>query len=261
MKQNLKLITRLVKKAKRELDHHDRREALELMKKAVSIDDNNGLVVQAIQSLDKKGSKKDISMEVYEDSFFNDFDEQPQAPDEETEREVSMTKGEQLAKLFEASDRAFDGGHQAKAIAYLNKAQNLFPDNPEVETRISFLKTKMKASNLISLSRRNLKAGELSQAVSFANQAFEMMPEINGLHELLEDLEKIDFKTSSAETSTIEDDKRTESDKPYIAVIRALVQDNALEEAAYVAVDSFRKNQNDELLQQFIDNFKKLGLI
>ncbi len=42
-----------------------------------SIDDNNGLVVQAIQSLDKKGSKKDISMEVYEDSFFNDFDEQP----------------------------------------------------------------------------------------------------------------------------------------------------------------------------------------
>ncbi|MCK4504144.1 MAG: hypothetical protein KAW14_00890 [Candidatus Aegiribacteria sp.] len=261
MKQNVKLIARLVRKAKKELDRNNRKEALELMKKAVSIDDNNGLVIQAIQSLDQKESAKTISWELYEEPFFNEPDEQPQAPVEERERKISMTKGDRLAKLFEASDKAFDGGHQAKAIAYLNKARKLDPDNTEVEARIDFLKTKMKAANLISLSRRNMKAGNLSEAVRFAHQAFEMMPGIDGLHELLEDIEKIDCNAASPAESTNEDNSRTESNKPYIAKIRQLVQDNSLEEAASTALKSYEDNQDDELLLQFIENFKKLGLI
>ena len=259
MKQNAKLIARLVRKAKKELDRNNRREALELMKKAVSLDDNNGLVIQAIQSFDQKESKKDMSWEVYEEPFFNEPDEQPQAPVEQTERKASMTKGDQLAKLFEASDKAFDESHQAKAIAYLKKARKLDPDNSEVETRIDSLKTRMKAANLISLSRRNLKAGNMSEAVLFAHQAFEMMPGVNGLRELLEDLE-IDSSAASPEEST-DGDNRTESNKPYIAKIRQLVQDNSLEEAASIALKSYEDNQDDELLLQFIDNFKKLGLI
>ncbi|MCK4671927.1 MAG: hypothetical protein KAT47_05225 [Candidatus Aegiribacteria sp.] len=260
MKQNVKLIARLVRKAKKELDRNNRREALELMKKAVSIDDNNGLVIQAIQSLDPKEPVKTISWELYEEPFFNEPDEQPQAPAEEIERKISMTKGDQLAKLFEASDKAFAEGHQAKAIAYLKKAQKLDPDNFEAETRIDSLKTKMKAANLIKLSRRNLKAGNISEAVRLAHQAFEMMPEVNGLRELLEDLETIDSNAVSPAESTVEDN-RTESDKPYIAKIRQLVQDNSLEEAASIALNSYEDNQDDELLLQFIENFKKLGLI
>lgn len=261
MKQNVKLIAKLVRQAKEELDNNDRKEALELMKKAVSIDDNNGFVVQEIQALDQSESTKLIFEELYEEPFFNEPDEQPEAPVEEIERKAFMMKGDRLTELFEASDKSFDGGHQAKAIGYLNKARKLDPDNPEVETRIDFLKAKMKAANLISLSRRNLNAGNLSEAVRLAHQAFEMMPGVNGLSELLEDLEKIDSNASSKAKSTKKGKSRTESNKPYIAKIRQLVQDNHLEEAASIALKSFKDNQNDDLLQQFIENFKKLGLI
>ncbi len=261
MKQNEKFITRLVRKAKKELDSNNRTEALELMKKAVSIDDNNGLVIQAIQSINQKETAMTMSWELYEEPFFDEPDEQPQAPVEEIERKISMTKGDQLAKLFEASDKAFGEGHQAKAIAYLKKAKKLEPDNFEVEKRLDSLKIKMKATNLISLSRRDLKAGNLPEAVRFAHQAFEMMPGVNGLRELLEDLEKVDSNASSASESTNENITRAVSDKPYIAIIRALVQDNSLEDAAYVALKSYEDNKDDELLLQFIKNFKKLGLI
>ena len=109
----------------------------------------------------------------------------------------------------------------------------------------------------------DLKAGNLPEAVRFAHQAFEMMPGVNGLRELLEDLEKVDSNASSASesTSTNENITRAVSDKPYIAIIRALVQDNSLEDAAYVALKSYEDNKDDELLLQFIKNFKKLGLI
>lgn len=261
MKQNLKVIARLVRKAKKELDHNKRKEALELMKKAVSIDDNNGLVVQVIQALDRRESMKVISEEPHEEPVLKEPDEQPQASIEQVEGKVSMISGDRLAKLFEASNKAFDRGHQAKAIAYLNRARKLDPDNPEVDTRIDSLKTRMKATNLISIARKRLKAGNVSEAVHFAQQAFEIMPVIDGLHELLEDLEKIDSNADSSAISTDLDNERTESNKPYIAKIRQLVQDNSLEEAASTALNSFEDNQNDELLLQFIDNFRKLGLI
>lgn len=261
MKQKIKHIARLLRKARKELEHNKRREALELMKKAVSIDDNDGLIVQVIQALDRRESMKMISDEPDNEPLPDESDEQPQASVEQEEGKVSMTNGERLAKLFEASDKAFDGGHQAKAIAYLKKARKLDPDNPEVETRIDSLKTKMKAANLISLARRNLKAGNVSKAVNFVHQAFEMMPEIDGLAELLDDLENNAPDTPSHAEDADNCNSRTESDKPYIAKIRQLVQDNSLEEAASIAIDSLQNNQDDELLLQFIENFKKLGLI
>ncbi|MCD4849127.1 MAG: hypothetical protein K8R76_13175 [Candidatus Aegiribacteria sp.] len=321
MKQNLKLITRLVRKAKKELDHNDRREALELMKKAVSIDDNNGLVVQVIQALDRKDTSMTILDEPLEDQVFDESfenpvfdeplenpvfdeplenpvfdksfenpvfdeplenpvfdepleepvpdepDEWPQAFIEPVERKLSMPIGDQLiklnqlVKLFEASDKAFDEGHQAKAIAYLNKARKMDPDNPDIETKLDSLKSRMKAANLISIARKKLAAGNMSESILFAQQAFEMMPDINGLQELLEDLENADSKVASPMTNTNDGDKRTGSNKPYIAKIRQLVQDNSLEEAASIALRSFRDNQDDELLMQFIENFRKLGLI
>lgn len=261
MKQKVKHIARLVRKARKELEHNRRREALELMKKAVSIDDNNGLIVQVIQALDRRESMRMISDIPEKETVPDESDEQPQPSVEQVEGKVLMTKGERLAKLFEASDKAFNGGHQAKAIAYLKKARKLDPDNPEVETRIDSLKAKMKAANLISLARRNLKAGNVSNAVSFAQQAFEMMPEVDGLAELLENLENYTTDTVSDAETADNSSIRTESDKPYIAKIRQLIQDNSLEDAAGIALDSLQNNQDDELLLQFIENFKKLGLI
>ena len=47
----------------------------------------------------------------------------------------------------------------------------------------------------------------------------------------------------------------------YISQIRLLVQDNALERAASIAVDALHLFPDDGLVVEFVENFKKLGLL
>ncbi|MCK5117481.1 MAG: hypothetical protein KAR44_12845 [Candidatus Aegiribacteria sp.] len=54
MNKNVKLIASLVRKAKKKLLQDKREEALEFMKKAVNVDDNNGVLVQVIQAIGRK---------------------------------------------------------------------------------------------------------------------------------------------------------------------------------------------------------------
>lgn len=265
MKQNVKVIARLVRKAKKELERGKRKEALELMKKAVSVDDNNGLVIQIIQAIGRKKTPESMTEYIPESQQqkpgTEEPYEQPQVLNGEKERKASMASDDQLKKLYDASDRAFDGGHQQKAVAYLKRARKLDPENPEVESRLDSLRIKIKSTNLISIARKKLAAGDVQKAVELVRQVFDIMPESNGLHELLEDIERNPGKIASSTEDENPGPERQESNKPYIIEIRELIQKNSLEEAAFIAERYFEKNPDDALLTEFVENFKKLGLI
>ena len=320
LNRNVKVIASLVRKAKKKLLQNKREEALELMRKAVNVDDNNGVLVQVIQAIGRKTlitepedkplvtseapmvkqaepellvtpevpvaeqaepepvavleeawiveeQPEEEPVEVLEESWV--VEEQPKenpepeakAIENNQERKASMSSEDQLTKLFEASDREYDNGHQQKAIAYLKRARKLDPDNPEVRSRIDLLKTKIKSANLIQIARKRLALGETNRAITLARQAFNMKPDSKGLDELLSDLENLSKINSS--TSEASDSRETQSSASgeYIMRIRQLVQDNSLEEAASVAEEAFNIFPDDKLVVEFVDNFKKLGLL
>lgn len=326
MKKNVKVIASLVRKAKKKLHQGKRDEALELMRKAVDVDDNNGVLVQVIQFIGRKNhgtepeeepvettveTPEEEPVEIFEftpeeifvdqgtepvefleftpeemlvdqetesvqteletpveeqfeileftpDEMFLDQEIEPveTAAENNHERKSSMASEDQITRIFEASDREFNNGHQQKAIAYLKRAGKIDPDNPEVQLRIDLLKTKIKSANLVQIARKKLGAGKVAEAVALARRAFEMIPETNGLEELLSDIE-----TESNTVSSSPDSSNSGITEEYIVQIRQLVQDNALEKAASFAEKSFSLHPNDKLLMEFIDNFKKLGLI
>lgn len=300
MKKNVKVIASLVRKAKKKLLQDKREEALELMKKALNVDDNNGVLVQVIQVI---GRKKLVTepedeplvtpevpvveqaepepVEDFEDAWLveqpepepvEDLEEawlveQPEpepapeakAVENNQERNKLMASEDQLTKLFEASDREYDNGHQQKAIAYLKRALKFYPDNPEVQLRIDLLKTKIKSDNLVQIARKRFALGEVARAVVLARQAFSMRPDTTGLEELLADLES--SPGVSSPTSAVSEEAQSSASGEYIARIRQLVQDNFLEEAASVAEQAFDLFPDESLVLEFVDNFKKLGLL
>ncbi len=302
MNKNVKVIASLVRKAKKKLIQGKRDEALELMRKAVNIDDNSGVLVQVIKVIGRKQAKtadqgdddneQPVNLEPEREPPVEEIEEEeplqeeiPYEPEpdevaskvEEQERKTSMTVGDQLQKLFQASDTEYERGHQQKAIAYLKKARKLAPDDAEVTERIQLLKTRIKSANLVMIARKKLQAGEAAEAVGLARQAFDMLPDATGLDDLLEELQNYTPETGAVDDLELEDvmiDDDLDLDVPddldshedgsaqsFITEIRHMVQNNSLEAAAQLAEKAFAIHPEDELLEEFVDNFKKLGLL
>ena len=354
MRKNAKILASLVRKAKSKLQLNKREEALELMRKAVVIDDNNGVLVQVIKVIGKKKPQEETREETPEIETLDKtpeveapdetpeietLDETPEveapdetpeieAPDEtpdietledspdietledspeietledspeietledsaeietledaqeeepvrqvsapakaavenKQERKTLMASEDQLLKLFEASDNEFNNGHQHKAVAYMKRAKKLDPENPEVLYRVELVKIEIKSANLVSMARKKLEEGKASQAVELTRKAFSMMPATAGIDDLLTDIENEKYPLSSP--STDDDDPEIEFDdtepEDYITTVRQMVQDNQLEKAASFALESYKLHPEDKLLSEFIDNFKKLGLL
>lgn len=275
MKKNVKIIASLVRKAKKKLYQGKRDEALDLMRKAVEIDDNNGVLIQVIKVIGKKKLKTD-----YQEETTPEMEPEPEpkpepepevtpvpepepAADMNNERTPSMASEDRLFKLFEASDMEYEKGHQQKAVAYLKKARQLAPDDPEVLNRIDLLKTRIKSANLVQIARQKLESGETVKALVLAREAFNIHPLAAGLDRLLEDLESSSTPRAAEPELT---PRKTEgstvtSAEKYISRIRQLVQDNSLEEAAELAEKAHGIHPDDALLSEFMDNFKKLGLL
>jgi tetratricopeptide (TPR) repeat protein len=287
VKKNVKILASLVRKAKKKLHQGKRDEALELMKKAVIVDDNNGVLVQVIKAIGRKrteAEQQDITEnaqpELPEDSPLvtpepevSEMESEPAPEEHNQERNELMSSEDQLNKYFEASDREFQNGHQQKALAYLKKAGKLYPGNPDVQARMDLLKIKLKSSNLVRIARKKLDSGDIKSAVGFAREIFELRPETNGLDQLLLDIENHSNDFSSPSKDGFDDDfdddfdysveENAESDEAeeYITSIRQLVQENSLEEAASLAIRAFRIYPDNGLLSEFVDNFRKLGLL
>lgn len=282
MRTNAKAIASLVRKAKKKLHQGKREEALELMKKAVVIDDNTGVLIQIVQLI---GSRKTQLDPVEEPPDFPaEIPEEPdqkfemtdlEIPYEDTsipepadkvvennqERKAAMALDDQLDKLFEASDMEYNRGNQQKAIAYLKRAMKLDPDNSDIQNRIDTLKTKIKATNMVQIARKKLETGKVSETVEFARKVFELMPETPGLDELLSDIERVSSDPSPSSTTSVSNTRGVTSSEEYIEQIRQLVRDNFLEKAASLASRAFSIHPHNELLAEFLDNFIKLGLI
>lgn len=330
LRNNVKVIASLVRKAKKKLNQGKKTEALELMRKAVNTDDNKGILVQVIKVI---GNKKPLSAlevepvetvaeevaeelpeEVLEEELEEVPEEAPEEIPEETpevsteeppfiiehgeyvyeplgtakevsqdppfiedgeyeyeplittadnniERDTSMSSEDQVTELLEASDREYDDGEQQKAVNYLKMARKLDPDNPEVRSKIEILKTKIKSANLVNKARKKLLAGEIPRAVVLTRQAFKMRPDAAGLDELLSDLENESGISSPESPGRFTEKLMSISCEEYITVIRELVQDNSPEKAALVAVKAIKLFPDDDLLLEFVSNFRKLGLL
>lgn len=267
MKKNVKIIASLVRKAKKKLIQGKRDEALDLMRKAVEIDDNNGVLVQVIKVIGKKKLKTDYQEETAPEPEpepeVKPMPEPEPAADMNQERKPPMAPEDQLSKLFEASDREYGKGHQQKAIAYLKRARQLAPDDPEVQSRIDLLKARIKSANLVQIARDKFESGETVKAVVLAREAFEILPLATGLDRLLEDIEG--SETHSAPelepAPRKQDTAGASSAEEYITGIRQLVQDNSLVAAAELAEKAHGIHPDDALLSEFMDNFRKLGLL
>jgi tetratricopeptide (TPR) repeat protein len=302
LNKNVKVIASLVRKAKKKLLQDKREEALELMRKAVNVDDNNGVLIQVIQAIGRKTlitesqdqplaaqeapvaeriepellvtpevpaaeQAKEEPVELLDEAWI--VEEQPEekpepeaeAMENNQERMPSMPSEDQLNKLFEASDREYDNGNQQKAIAYLKRAGKLDPSNPEIRLKIDLLKIKIKSANLVQIARKRLALGEATRAVALARQAFDLNPDSAGLDDLLSKLEDLPDVSSSTPEVSEPRETRSGASAEYIARIRQLVQDNALEKAASVAAEAFIFFPDDDLIVEFVGNFKKLGLL
>lgn len=271
MKKNVKIIASLVRKAKKKLIQEKRDEALDLMRKAVEIDDNNGVLVQVIKVIGKKKLKTD-----YREDTAPEPEPQPEpepevtrmpepepAADMNQERKPSMAPEDQMSKLFEASDMEYDKGHQQKAVAYLKKARQLAPDDPEVQSRIDLLKARIKSANLVQIARNKFESGETVKALVLAREAFDILPLATGLDRLLEDMESSGTPSAPEREPTPQKPEiaAVTSAEEYITGIRQLVQDNSLVAAAELAEKAHGIHPDDSLLSEFMDNFKKLGLL
>ncbi|MBD3276901.1 MAG: hypothetical protein GF388_01255, partial [Candidatus Aegiribacteria sp.] len=177
MRKNVKVIASLVRKAKKKLYQGKREEALDLMRKAVNVDDNNGILVQVVKAIGRKQPHEEVSVRTEEEPAPAEepAEEPAEGPAEELEdilpegiteeaqnqeRTTSMASDEKLEELFEASDREYMNGHQQKAVAYLKKAKKLAPESARVQSRIELLKKRIKSANMVRIGRKKLQAGE-----------------------------------------------------------------------------------------------------
>ena len=239
MKKNVKIIASLVRKAKRKLNQGKRDEALDLMRKAVNIDDNNGVLVQVIQVI---GKKKPLAEPEEEPTKTSKKITEPEQIEQESEqvisiiennqeRKTSMASEDRLIKLFEASDREYNNGHQQKAIAYLKRADKLYPDNPEVLSKLDLLKTKIKSANLVRIAMKKLESGDYAKALVLAREVFDLKPDTEDLDKLLSDIERHPLGGASASTGIGSESSDPNSSEMYISRIRQLVHSNAVVEA------------------------------
>ncbi|MBN2586272.1 MAG: hypothetical protein JXR55_03175, partial [Candidatus Fermentibacteraceae bacterium] len=95
MKKNVKVIASLVRKAKKKLYQGKRDEALDLIKKAVNIDDNNGVLVQVIKVIGKKKVRTDYEDESeLDEGFESELDQDIKA---ELEQDIEADGGKYIA--------------------------------------------------------------------------------------------------------------------------------------------------------------------
>jgi len=126
--------------------------------------------------------------------------------------------------------------------------------------RMALLRRRIKSANLVRIGRRELENGNPEKAVTIAREAFDLLPQAEGLKELLSELEL----TSGPEGIQAEDpseSKENPSAPGYIVDIRELVQENELEKAALKAQAMLESHPHDELLLRFVEKFRKLGLL
>lgn len=255
-------------------------QALESIRKALAIDPGEMLITEVLLSIERS---RDGDFQIENTELADTTVLQPNI-----ERNNTTDMDSKLEKIFRLSEEARVSGNEAKALAYLKKGVQLYPDEPEAAQKLEQLKTSIKALNLVKIGLKKLAEGETEKAISASRKAFDLQPETEGLDELLARIEKlikpeeeeevveetleeepdIEYNAESEESEDTEEEEEEleeEEDSPsgetllWADRIRTAVQDDNFEGAGKMVSEAIRRHPDDELLNSFHSKLKRLG--
>lgn len=246
-----------------------RERALSLIREALDLDPEEMVITGTILSLEEGGgpAPKKSPPRVAK-------------PVRHPERTDPMAIDPKLEKALDLSEKCRSKGDNAKALAYLKKAKTLFPDSSLVEERLSSLTIALKAENFLRMARKSLDDREAARAVKAARKAFETFPGVQGLGEVLDEIESLsrasgeveftgDYRhdidledeDGSAEDYGDYEDESSDSVDDLIERIRQLVREDQWDEAAVLVEQGVSDYPGNELLETFKVKFKRLGFL
>ncbi len=252
-----KRVEALLRQAREQLEKGLREEALQSVKKALEEDPGEMIITEVILGMETSNDSPD-DYDVY-----NKMENYRRPSVERTEAEDMDPK---LEKAFMLSDQALASGDDARALAYLKKAAQLFPGDPAVEEKLALLKTGIRAANLVKIGMKKLEEGDIPKAVAASRKAFELMPGAPDLQKLLNMLEN----TGASPSQTPDEPEESEEGPPAVPEagamlwadrIRAAVKDDRFEEAGKMVAEAVRNHPDDPLLDSFHTKLKRLGFV
>ncbi len=245
----------------------NRDQALLSIKKALAADPGEILITEVLISMERADS-------VHEQQANSDEINIPVLYPT-TERNKTADMDSKLEKIFKLSDEALAAGNDAKALAYVKKAVQLFPDEQLAKDKLQDLKNTFKAENLVTIGVKKLSAGETQKAIVASRKAFTLSPRVKGLNELLASIEAAQTITSEPEPeieieeTIIQEPTKDDSEEQnpigeallWADRIRTAVKDDNFEEAGKMVAEAVRRHPDDPLLDSFYSKLKRLGFV
>ncbi len=254
-----------IMQAREHIEAGERDKALELIRKALALDPDEQVITETILFIEEDRS-----------AVAQRPSPTTSKPARLPERTDPMAIDPKLEKALDLSEKCRKSGDNAKALAYLKKAIKLFPGNALVEEKLTTLTTVLKAENLVAMARTRIERGEPAGAVTSARLAFQLLPDVPGLVELLDDLEAMsqgepesgEFNDDlpddfDLEEEDILEDYEDSSDtvEDLIERIRQLVREDRWDDAAILVEQGVMDFSGNELLETFKVKFKRLGFL
>ncbi len=249
------------------LGHRD--QALDSVRKALDIDPGEIAITEILISMERVGNTRE---RIKDDDLVNNAVQRSS-----NERNNTADMDSKLEKIFKLSDEALASGNNSKALAYLKKAVQLFPDEQEAGQRLQQLKDKVRAENLVKIGMKKLSTGDIEKAITASRRAFDLLPEVNGLEELISSIEEAEaISPEEEEEEELELDDNEEVEETLLPQgaqtmegeallwadrIRTAVKDDHFEEAGKMVAEAVRRHPNDTLLDSFYSKLKRLGFV
>ncbi len=185
-----------------------------------------------------------------------------------SERNKTADMDSKLEKIYRLSDEALASGNKSKALAYLKKAVELYPEDQEAEQKLSQFKNRVRAENLVKIGMKKLSEGDTKKAIIASRRAFNLLPDVDGLNELVDLIEqsggsvkgKLRQKTETVKAAGTNNTPEGEA-LLWADRIRTAVQDDQFEEAGKMVAEAVRRHPNDALLDSFYTKLKRLGFV
>ncbi len=263
----------LLIKAKKQVLEGRREEALENIKKALALDPGEITITEVLISLEQIETHRvqheaNLVVNVKEENT-------------NIERNANDNMDSKLEKIFNLSDEALKAGNDSKALAYLKKAVQLFPNEEIAQQKFDILKNQMKAIKLVKIGLKKLSEGDTKKAVIASRRAFNLLPEVKDLNKLLSMIESKNINSTEQEADididmdeepevTTETVKKSEPASKISQAgeallwadrIRTAVKDDNFEEAGKMVIEAVKRHPNDELLDSFYSKLKRLGFV
>jgi tetratricopeptide (TPR) repeat protein len=230
--------------------------ALDSIKKALAIDPGEMVITEILISMERAG-----------DSGIQIDDNAPVSNTVQistSERNKTADMDSKLEKIYRLSDEALASGNKSKALAYLKKAAELFPDDQEAKQKLQQFKDRIRAEKLVKIGMKKLSEGDTRKAIIASRRAFNLLSDVDGLKELIDLIEQsgknADKEKPRADTTGNPDTPEGEA-LLWADRIRTAVQDDQFEEAGKMVAEAVKRHPEDALLDSFYTKLKRLGFV